>query len=55
MYSFNVSKTLLIQGFVAECNLSVTLKNHSFLELCLYEICSLFGCEDMTLKFVQEF
>jgi hypothetical protein len=36
---------------MVKCNISVKLQNHSFLDICLYELFPLLSCEDLTLEF----
>jgi len=37
----------MVNVVTAECNLSVTLRKHSFPGICLFEIFSLFSCEEL--------
>jgi hypothetical protein len=45
-----VSKYYIVKVFIVQCNLSIKLRNYSFLDICLYELLFLFGCEEPTLE-----
>jgi hypothetical protein len=43
-------KYYIVTVFTVECNFAVNLKKNSFPDICLYELLSVFECEELTVE-----